>query len=200
MRKIIVLSFLTLDGVMQAPGGPEEDTSGGFKYGGWTFPYFDDFAGKVMNEQMSLERSELLLGRKTYEIFAGYWPHHADGWPGINDVKKYVASDDATLKLEWENSVLLTGDVAEEVKKLKSDSGPDLQVWGSGNLIQTLLKHDLVDELKLKIFPITLGGGKRLFAEGTIPAAFKLIESKISPTGVIFANYTRAGKVETGSF
>jgi dihydrofolate reductase len=160
MRKIIVLSFITLDGVMQAPGGPEEDKSGGFKYGGWTFPYFDDFADKIMNEQMSLERSELLLGRKTYEIFAGYWPQHADGWPGINKVTKYVASHDATLKLEWENSVLLTGDVAEEVKKLKSDSGPDLQVWGSGNLIQTLLKHDLVDELKLKIFPITLGGGR----------------------------------------
>lgn len=200
MRKLIVIEFITLDGVMQAPGGPEEDASGGFKYGGWTVPYFDEFAGKVMGEQMSLERSELLLGRKTYEIFAGYWPHHADNWPGVNDVKKYVASHDSTLKLDWENSVLLSGDVAEEVKKLKSENGPNLHVWGSGNLVQTLLKHDLVDGLWLKIFPITLGIGKRLFAEGTIPVAFKLTNSKVSPKGVIFANYERAGEVKTGSF
>jgi len=200
MRKIIVVEFVTLDGVMQAPGGPEEDVSGGFKYGGWTVPYFDDFAGKVMSEQMSLTGSELLLGRKTYEIFASYWPQHAADWPGINEVKKYVASDDPTLKLAWENSVLLGGDVAEAVKKLKSDGGPDLQVWGSSNLAQTLLKHDLVDVLRLKIFPITLGNGKRLFAEGTIPLAFKLIDSKVSPAGVIIANYERAGEVKTGSF
>ncbi len=200
MRKIIVIEFVTLDGVMQAPGGPEEDVSGGFKYGGWTVPYFDDFAGKVMSEQMSLAESELLLGRKTYEIFASYWPQHAADWPGINEVKKYVASDDPTLKLAWENSVLLGGDVAEQVKKLKSEGGPDLQVWGSSNLAQTLLKHDLVDVLRLKIFPITLGNGKRLFAEGTIPLAFKLIDSTVSPAGVIIANYERVGEVKTGSF
>jgi len=200
MRKLIVIEFITLDGVMQAPGGPEEDTSGGFKYGGWSFPYFDEFAGKAMEGQMSLEKSELLLGRKTYEIFAAYWPKHADGWPGINKVKKYVASHDSLLKLTWENSTLLSGNVAEEVKKLKSEDGPNLQVWGSGNLVQTLLKADLVDELWLKIFPITLGTGKKLFAEGTIPAAFKLFESKVSPSGVIFANFKRAGEVTTGSF
>ena len=200
MRKIIVIAFVSLDGVMQAPGGPTEDISGGFKYGGWTFPYFDDFSGKVMGEQMSLERSELLLGRKTYEIFAGYWPHHAADWPGINEVKKYVASHDSSHKLDWENSVLLSGNVAEKVKKLKSEAGPDLHVWGSGNLVQTLLKHDLVDGLWLKIFPVTLGPGKRLFAEGTIPAAFDLTDCKVSPSGVIVANYTRAGAVKTGSF
>ena len=199
MRKLIVISFITLDGGIQAPGGPEEDTSDGFKYGGWVGPYMDDFSGKVMGEQMSLERSELLLGRKTYDIWAGYWPHHAAGWPGINEVKKYVVSHDSSLKLDWENSVLLSGNVAEKVKKLKSEDGPDLHVWGSGNLIQTLLKHDLVDELWLKIFPMTLGPGKRLFAEGTIPAAFKLTDSKVSPLGVIVANYKRAGEVKTGS-
>ncbi|MDP1884309.1 MAG: dihydrofolate reductase family protein [Candidatus Moranbacteria bacterium] len=199
MRKIIATTFVTLDGVMQAPGGPEEDTSGGFKYGGWTVPYFDDFAGKIMGEQMAGPFS-LLLGLKTYEIFAGYWPHHAAGWPGINEARKYVASHDSSIKLEWENSVLLAGDVSGEVRKLKSEDGPDLYVYGSGNLLQTLFKHDLVDELWLKIFPITLGQGKRLFAEGTIPAAFKLIQSSTSPSGVIFANYKRAGDVETGSF
>jgi dihydrofolate reductase len=199
MRKLIVVLFITLDGVIQAPGGSEEDTTEGFKYGGWVGPYMDDFSGKVMRQQMSLERSELLLGRKTYEIFAGYWPHHAAGWPGINEVKKYVASHDSSLKLDWENSVLLSGNVAEKIKKLKSEDGPNLHVWGSGNLIQSLLKHDLVDELWLKIFPITLGPGKRLFAEGTIPAAFKLTDSKITPLGVIFANYKRSGDVRTVS-
>ena len=196
MRKIIVITFVSLDGVMQAPGGPEEDVSGGFTHGGWTAPYFDDFAGKVMGEQMSLERSELLLGRKTYEIFAGYWPHHADGWPGINEVKKYVASHDSSYKLDWENSVLLSDNVVEMV----NEDGPDLHVWGSGNLIQTLLKHDLVDELWLKIFPVTLGPGKRLFDEGTIPIAFKLTNCKSSPLGVIIANYKRVGELKTGSF
>lgn len=199
MRKLIVVLFITLDGVIQAPGGSEEDTLEGFEYGGWMGPYMDDFLGKVMEEQMSLKRSELLLGRKTYKIFAGYWPHHAAGWPGINEVKKYVASHDSSLKLDWENSVLLSGNVAEKVKKLKCEDGPDLHVWGSANLIQTLLKHDLVDELWLKYFPITLGPGKRLFAEGTIPAAFKLTDSKVSPLGVIVANYKRAGEVKTGS-
>lgn len=198
MRKIIILEFITLDGVMQAPGGPEEDTSGGFKFGGWTVPYFDDFSGKVMSEQMS-QPFELLLGRKTFEIFAGYWPEHEAEWPGINDVKKYVATN--TLeKSSWKNSIFLKGDVAKELKKLKQESGPDLHVYGSGNLIQTLMKHDLVDEFWLKFFPITLGQGKRLFAEGTIPAAFKLMDSKVSPSGVIFANYKREGEVKTGSF
>jgi dihydrofolate reductase len=166
MRKIIVLSFITLDGVMQAPGGPEEDTFGGFKYGGWSFPYFDDFMGKVMSEQMG-HPFDLLLGRITYDIFAAYWPHHNEEGESLNKAKKYVASR-SPLRLEWSNSVLLNGDVVEEVKKLKNQDGPELQVYGSGNLIQTLLKYDLVDELWLKIFPITLATGKRLFAEGTI--------------------------------
>lgn len=198
MRKIIVLSFITIDGVMQAPGGPEEDTSGGFKYGGWTVPYFDDFLGQVMEEQMT-KPFELLLGRKTFEIFAGYWPQHEEGWPGINEVTKYVASHTLT-EHGWNNTIFLQGDVVEEIKKLKQQDGPDIQVHGSGNFIQTLLKHDLVDEFWLKTFPITLGTGKRLFAEGTIGAAFKLFDHKISPSGVIIANYDRAGEVKTGSF
>ena len=198
MRKIIALTFVSLDGVMQAPGGPEEDTSGGFKYGGWTAPYFDEFSGKVMGEQMS-KPFELLLGRTTFEIFASYWPHHSEGWPGVNETKKYVVSHEE-MKPEWENSVLIKNDVVSKVKKLKEQDGHDLHVYGSGNFLQTLLKHDLVDELWLKIFPITLGSGKRLFADGTSPAAFKLTDSKVSPLGVIFANYMRAGEVKTGSF
>ena len=198
MRKIVVLTFLSLDGVMQAPGGPEEDTSGGFKYGGWTVPYFDEFSSKVMTEQMSRDFA-LLLGRKTYEIFAAYWPHHSNNWPGVNEATKYVASH-SDMKFEWENSVLLKGDIVEEVRRLKTQDGPELHVYGSSNLMQTLLKNDLVDELWLKIFPITLGKGKRLFGEGTIPAAFKLIESKTSPSGVIIASYKRDGEVKLGSF
>lgn len=197
MRKIIVLEFLTLDGVMQAPGASKEDASEGFKYGGWTAPYFDDFAGTIMAEQMK-EPDSLLLGRKTFEIFASYWPHHADAWPGINEATKYVASHTLSSS-DWEHSVFLKGDVVEELKKLKAENGPDLKVWGSGNLAQTLLKHDLVDELWLKIFPVTLGTGKRLFADGTIPAAFTLVESKTSPSGVIFATFKRSGEVKTGS-
>ena len=184
--------------MIQAPGGPEEDTSGGFKYGGWTVPYFDDFSGKVMEEQMKMP-FELLLGRKTYEIWVSYWPHHEDGWPGINSVTKYVASH-SSINLDWENSVLLQGNTIEEIKNLKSQNGPNLHVYGSSNLVQSLLKHDLIDELWLKIFPITLGTGKRLFAEGTIPAAFKLTNSKVSPSGVFIANYERVGEVKTGSF
>lgn len=198
MRKLIVLSFITLDGVIQAPGGPGEDTSGGFKYGGWTVPYSDEFFGKVMEEQMR-QPFNLLLGRKTFEIFASYWPQHASDWPGINEAAKYVASNTLT-KHDWKNSIFIKGNVVEEIKKLKTQDGPDLQVYGSGNLIQTLLKHDLVDELWLKMYPITLGSGKRLFTEGTIPAAFKLTDSKVSPSGVIIANYKRAGEVKTGSF
>lgn len=198
MRKIIVLSFITLDGIMQAPGGPDEDPSGGFKYGGWTVPYFDEFTGKVMEEQMS-GPFELLLGRKTFDIFASYWPEHEADWPGVNDATKYVVSD-TLAEPSWENSVVISGGVVEKLKELKAQDGPDLQVHGSSKLIQTLLKHDLVDELWLKIFPLTLGSGKRLFAEGTIAGAFTLKESKTSPMGVIIANYERAGDVEVGSF
>src|SRR5258708_2708509 len=198
MRKIVVLEFLTLYGVIQAPGGPEEDTSGEFKYGGWTAPYFDDFAGKVMAKQMK-EPFSLLLGRITFEIFASYWPLHENEWKGVNDATKYVVSS-SLKKHEWSNSVFINNNVVEELKKLKDQNGPDMQVYGIGNLVQTLLKNDLVDELWLKIFPITLGCGKRLFEEGTIPRAFKLIETKISGSGVIFANYKRGGMVKTGSF
>ena len=198
MSKLIVLSFVSMDGVMQAPGGPEEDPSGGFKYGGWTVPYFDDFLGKVMTEQMS-QPANLLLGRKTFEIFASYWPQHENEWPGINKITKYVTSN--TLKKhEWSNTVLLGGNVADEIKKLKQQKGPDLQVHGSSNLIQTLLKNDLVDEFWLKIFPVTLGQGKRLFGEGTMPTGFKLGDSKTSPAGVIIALYARDGDVKTGTF
>jgi len=197
MRKIIVLSFMTLDGVMQAPGGPEEDTSSGFPYGGWVAPYFDEAdeaAGEIMAKQ--LKSADLLLGRKTFEIFAAYWPEHADVWPGINDVTKYVMSRSMD-RADWKNSVFLKS--IEDIKKLKDSEGSDIQVHGSGNLIQSLLKHDLVDELWLKTFPITLGTGKRLFGEGTSPAAFTLTESLVTPGGVIFANYKRAGEVKTGT-
>lgn len=196
MRKIIVLEFISLDGVMQAPGGPKEDTSGGFKYGGWTAPFFDDFSGKVMDQQMA-GKYDLLLGRKTYDIFANYWPEHTDGWPQVNKITKYAVSK--TLKNpSWVNTVVLK-DVSQ-LKKLKRSQGVPLQVYGSGNLVQTLLKNDLVDELWLKIFPVTLGKGKRLFDGGSIPAGFKLVKSSVSPSGVIFANYVRSGKVKTGSF
>ena len=198
MRKIIVLSFITLDGVMQAPGGPGEDDSGNFKYGGWTVPFFDEFLGNTMTEQMS-KPFDLLLGRKTFEIFASYWPHHDDEGAGINKATKYVASNTLTTH-EWSKSVFLKSNIVDEIKKLKQQDGPDLQVHGSGNLIQTLLKHDLVDEFWLKIFPITLGTGKCLFAAGTMPVAFTLHESKTSPRGVIVASYKRAGEVKAGSF
>jgi dihydrofolate reductase len=194
MRKIIVLSFITLDGVMQEPGGPEEDTSGGFKYGGWVAPYIDDVGGKVMEKQM--KPADLLLGRKTFAIFASFWPEHADHWPGINDVTKYVMSN--TLeKSDWKNSVFLKSLV--DIEKLKNSEGSDLQVHGSGKLIQLLLRNDLVDQLWLKIHPLTLGQGKKLFENGTIPAAFTLIDSSITPSGVFIANYKRAGKVKTGT-
>ena len=201
MRKVVVLSFISLDGVMQAPGGPDEDTYGGFKYGGWTFPYFDEFAGNIMTEQMSMP-FDLLLGRKTYDIFAAYWPKQdSSNMPTdpFNRATKYVVSG-SSPKLSWETSVLVHGDVVARLKELKQQDGPMLQVHGSGNLIQTLLQNDLVDELWLKTFPVTLGKGKRLFAEGTMPVAFELTESKTSPSGVIFATYKRAGDVKTGSF
>jgi dihydrofolate reductase len=198
MRKIIVLTFISLDGVMQAPGGPGEDESGNFKYGGWTVPYFDDSLGKVMVEQMS-RPFDLLLGRKTFEIFAAYWPHHEDEGAGINKAIKYVASH-TLIAHEWRTSVFLNGDVVKEIKNLKQQDGPELQVHGSGNLIQTLLKHDLVDEFWLKIFPVTLGAGKRLFDNGTMPASYSLVKSEVFPSGVIIADFKRAGEVKTGSF
>lgn len=198
MRKVIVLTFISLDGVMQAPGGPEEDTSGGFKYGGWTFPYFDEFAGQVMSEQMD-HPFDLLLGRKTFQIFEAYWPKQADDTAqAFNKATKYVASRTLS-KSDWEKTVFLK-DAAGEVKKLKQQDGPELQVHGSGNFIQTLMQNDLVDEFWLKIFPVTLGIGKRLFDKGTIPASYELVESKASPGGIIFANLRRAGEVKTGSF
>ncbi len=197
MRKIVVLSFISLDGVMQAPGRPDEDTSDGFNYGGWCAPFFyeaDEAAGEFMQKRM--KSADLLLGRKTFEIFAAYWPEHGDMWPGINDVTKYVMSNTMD-KSHWKNSVFLKS--VEDIKKLKNSEGSGIQVHGSGNLAQTLLKHDLVDDLWLMIFPVTLGPGKRLFGEGTIPAAFTLTDSLITPNGVIFANYRRAGEVKTGT-
>lgn len=194
MRKIIVLPFITLDGVLQAPGGPDEDPSGGFEYGGWTASYGDEVFGEVFAKQMA--PSDLLLGRKTFEIFAGYWPAHADGWPGINDVTKYVVSTTMT-RSDWQNSVFLKD--LSDIRKLKNSEGSDMKVWGSSQLVQLLLKHDLVDELWLKIFPVTLGNGKKLFGTGTIPAAFELVESAVTPNGVIFADYKRAGAVKTGT-
>jgi dihydrofolate reductase len=198
MRKIIVLSFITLDGVMQAPGRPDDDASeDGFKYGGWCAPYFaeaDEAAGEFIGKYM--KSADLLLGRKTFEFFADYWPTHADMWPGINDVTKYVMSTTMD-KSDWQNSVFLKS--VDDIKKLKKSEGSDIQVHGSGNLTQTLLKHDLVDELWLKTFPVTLGNGKRLFSEGTIPAAFTLTDSLVTPNGAIFANYERAGEVKTGT-
>jgi dihydrofolate reductase len=194
MRKIIVLTFITLDGVMQAPGGPEEDTAGGFQYGGWVAPYVDQVSGKVMQKQM--EPTDILLGRKTFEIFSSYWPQHAEQWPGINEVTKYVMSR-TMEKSDWKNSVFLKS--VPDIENLKNSKGSDIKVWGSGNLVQTLLENDLVDELWLKIYPLTLGKGKKLFENGAIPAAFTLIESTATPAGVIVANYKRAGKVKTGT-
>ena len=195
MRKIIVISMITLDGVMQAPGGPEEDTSGVFKYGGWTAPYGDEEFGKVVQKEVQ-QPSDYLLGRKTFEIWEGYWPKHADFWPGINDGTKYVLSK-TRKKSDWKNSVFLKR--LADIKKLKKSKGADIQVWGSSKLIQLLLKNDLVDELRLKIHPLTLGKGKKLFDNGPIPAAFTLIESIVTPSGVIIANYKRAGEVKTGT-
>lgn len=193
MRKIIVVEFITLDGVMQAPGGSKEDTAEGFKFGGWMGPYFDEEGGNEMEVQMK-ETAGLLLGRKTYDIFAGYWPDHTESWPQINKVPKYVMSK--TLENPtWENTEVLKE--INALKELKKSAGPDLQVYGSSNLIQSLMKNDLVDELWLKIFPITLGTGKRLFEKGTIPAAFKLYKSKVTPSGTFFGYYKRAGDVKT---
>lgn len=202
MRKIIVQEFITLDGVMQAPGGPEEDTSSDFKYGGWTAPYFadaDEAAGDFMKRWM--ESTDILLGQTTFELFAKYWPEHADMWPGILDVTKYVVSDTMSQadvdKLGWKNSVLLQN--VDDIKQLKNSEGTPIKVHGSGNLAQTLFKNDMVDELCLMTFPITLGTGKKLFAEGTIAAAFEMMDSLVASNGVIMAYYKRAGEVKTGT-
>jgi dihydrofolate reductase len=199
MRKIIVLSMITLDGVMQAPGGPKEDTSGGFKYGGWVAPYSDEVYGTAV--QKELKPADYLLGRKTFKMWAGYWPEHGDFWPGINEGTKYVFSKSIKksdpIVTGWKNSVVIKN--LADIKKLKNSKGSDIQVWGSGELVQLLLKNDLVDELRLKIHPLTLGKGKRLFDNGPIPAAFTLVESIVTPRGVFIANYKRAGKVETGT-
>jgi dihydrofolate reductase len=199
MRKITVLSFITLDGVMQAPGGPEEDPSDGFKYGGWTAPFDDEVAGKVMQKQ--LEPADLLLGRKTFEIFANYWPEHADYWPGITDVTKYALSNTITnsdpIAARWKNSVIIKS--VADIENLKNSEGPGIKVWGSSKLVQLLLKHDLVDEFWLNIHPVILGKGKKLFGDDAMPGAFTLVESTTTPSGVIMANYRRAGEVKTGT-
>ncbi|MDB5279886.1 MAG: dihydrofolate reductase [Ferruginibacter sp.] len=194
MRTITVLSMITLDGVLQAPGGTGEDTSGDFKYGGWTAPYTDEAFGKVL--QKELQPADYLLGRKTFELWENYWPEHAEFWPGINEGTKYVMS--ATRKAsDWKNSVFLNN--LTDIEQLKKSAGADIQVWGSSELVQLLFKHDLVDQLRLKIYPLTLGNGKKLFGNGAIPAAFKLTESVITTTGVIIACYNRAGRVKTGT-
>jgi dihydrofolate reductase len=199
VRPLVVSTFLTLDGVMQAPGGPEEDPTEDFTHGGWSVGYWDDAMGQRMGEVMG-KPFDLLLGRKTYEIFAAHWPH-VDEPPAdvLNSARKYVAS--RTLdSVEWNNSTLLEGDVAEAVAELKEEDGPEIQVHGSSNLIQTLLEHDLVDELKIMIFPVVLGTGKRLFAEGAVPAGLELSESTTSATGVFMATYERRGEIKYGSF
>ena len=200
MRKIIVFSMITLDGVMQAPGGPEEDTSDGFKYGGWTASYGDEIGDKVVQNELA-QTTDYLLGRKTFDIWAGYWPEHGDFWPGINKGTKYVFSKSlkksAPIITGWKNSAVIKN--VADIKKIKNSEGSDIQVWGSSKLVQVLLKNDLVDELRLKIYPLTLGTGKKLFDNSTIPVAFTLIDSCITSKGVIIANYKRAGKVTTGT-
>lgn len=200
MRKLVTSTFVTLDGIMQAPGGPGEDDSGGFKSGGWMVNYWDDIVAQAMAETFA-KRPELLLGRKTYEIMAAYWPHAKpeDGADDLNNAKKYVVS--RTLdKVDWNNSTLIKGDAVKEITRLKGLDGPELQVHGSSNLIQTLLKHNLIDELHLLIFPVALGNGKRLFGEGTNPSNFKLLDSKTSSTGAIIATYKQSGELKTGTF
>jgi len=200
MRKVITTTFVTLDGVMQAPGGAEEDTSGSFKYGGWQFLFgADEISGKILNKYMTTP-FELLLGRRTYDIFAAYWPNQGKEEPRVakpfNSTRKYVVSH-KSLKLSWNNSELITGDVVGQIKKLKKQSGPDLWVWGSGNLIQTLLKNNLIDRMHIWIYPVTIGTGKKLFAEGTLPERFKMVDSKITTTGVIIATYEPSEPLKT---
>jgi dihydrofolate reductase len=200
MRKIITITYITLDGVMQAPGGPEEDTENGFAYGGWQFGEgWDEISNKELTKYMT-EPFELLLGRKTYDIWAPFWPTQNDDLIAkpFNSTKKYVVSHNS-LGLSWNNSTLLTGDVVEEIRKLKDLDGPDLVVWGSGNLIQTLLKHNLIDRMHIWIYPITLGTGKKLFAEGTQAERFKVVDSKINTAGVVIATYEPLEPLKTGS-
>jgi dihydrofolate reductase len=200
MRKLIVSTFLTLDGVMQAPGGPGEDDSGGFALGGWSVNYWDEQMGEIMGEAMS-RPFDLVLGRRTYDLFAAYWPHATDipGAKPLNDATKYVVSRSHPT-LEWSKSALVEGDAAEGIAELKSGEGPELQVHGSGNLIQTLMRHSLIDEYRLWVFPLVIGSGKRLFGDGTIPAGLKLVDSKVSSTGVVIGTYEPAGEIVTGSF
>jgi len=200
MRKIITTTFITLDGVMQAPGGPGEDTSGGFQYGGWSFHYWDEMMGEIMDRFMKLD-FELLLGRFTYDIFAAHWPkvHHEPVAEQFNTTRKYVVSRQPR-KLEWSNSTLITGDTISGIQEIKKENGHDLWVHGSGNLIQSLLANNLVDRMHLWIFPVSVGKGKRLFGSGTQPAGLKLVDSKISTTGVIIATYEPAGELRTGTF
>jgi dihydrofolate reductase len=199
MRKIVLFSMVTLDGVMQAPGGPKEDTEGGFRYGGWVAPYFDETYNKVVEEE--LKPADYLLGRKTFTIWAGYWPKHKASWPGINEGMKYIFSKKMKkadpMVTGWKNSVVIR--TPADIKKIKRSKGPDIQVWGSSKLVQLLLKNDLVDEIRLKIHPLTLGKGKKLFENGPVPAAFTLTGSMVTPGGVIIASYKRAGKVKTGN-
>ena len=200
MRKLVVQTFLTLDGVMQAPGGPGEDDDNGFAHGGWSVNYWDERMGEVMTESMG-RPFDLVLGRRTYDIFAAHWPkapEEAGGKP-LNDATKYVASRGRPA-LEWRNSALIEGDVADGVAALKQGDGPELQVHGSGNLVQTLLRHQLVDEFRLWIFPVVIGAGKRLFADGTVPAGLTLTDSTVSTTGVMIGRYVPAGEIPLGSF
>jgi dihydrofolate reductase len=192
MRKIIVTTTVTLDGVMQGPGGPKEDTSGGFELGGWAGSFGDETFGKEFSKELA--PSDYLLGRKTYDIFVDYWPKHADFWPGINDGMKYVVSSTLS-ESDWKNTTFIKD--LTEIEKLKNSDGADLQVWGSSQLVQELLKHDLVDELWLKFIPVLLGSGKKLFGDGVIPVAFKLTDSTVTPSGVIMTRYARNGKVKT---
>lgn len=198
MRNLIAIAHISLDGVIQAPGAPGEDTSNGFPYGGWVAPFSDEMMGTVIRQQMDLP-FDLLLGRKTYDIWAAHWPKHGDVWPNVNAATKYVASNTQAAG-EWGPSVFFGGDVSVRVREIKQEAGPDLHVYGSSVLLQALMQHDLVDAYWLKVYPVTLGSGKRLFAEGTIPAAFRVSESQVSPKGVIMVNYERAGGIDTGSF
>lgn len=197
MRNLIVLEHISLDGVIQAPGGPAEDTSGGFAHGGWIAPYSDPVLSALLRRQMN-SSFDLLLGRKTFDIWAPYWPHHGDIWPNVNAATKYVASNTLSTS-DWQPCVFLSSDVAGKVAEIKQQPGPDLHVWGSSNLLQTLLKHDLVDAFWLMIYPLTLGNGKRLFGDGTLPRTFQVTESTVTPGGVIVVNYARVGAVVTGS-
>lgn len=194
MRKITVLEFISLDGVMQAPGGPEEDPSAKFEFGGWQAPYDDPAADKLTGPALKAD-VEFLLGGYTFQIWSGYWPKHGDFWPAINDNMKYVLTRTKT-ETDWQNTTFIH--TIDDIKKLKDSDGPDLHVWGSSQLVQLLLEHDLVDELCLMTYPIILGQGKKLFADGAAPRAFKLTESYIGEKGVIAARYKRAGVVETG--